>query len=352
MHDFAAIFDALPGNYLILSPDFIILGANRAYLKATQTSPEIIGRPLFDVFPDNPDDPRATGVKELTASLRKVLLTGQQDVMPILRYDTRLPGSSRFRVRYWKPVNIPVTDDRGGIKYIIISVEEVTDLVLLRKDLKEKDSQTQKQITDAILTTQELERMEISQELHDNVNQILNTARLYLERAMQSPPDNEGLLQQGHALVAKAIEEVKKLSLALLHLSTEEQHLTTTLEQLLEEVIVLKQINVFKTFQLPDEALIESKLKTTVIRIVQEQLANVVKHSGARNLYIDLAFRDNQLELNIRDDGKGFDMDQPHKGLGFQNMRNRAALMDGRVLISSYPGDGCQIKVTLPLAPE
>ena len=353
INQFADIFDSLPGCYLVLAPqppDFTILAVNKAYASITRTGKEIIGRPMFDVFPDNPNDPQASGVKNLTASLLTVLDTGKEHVMPIQRYDTRQPGSDTFDLRYWKPVNIPVFNAEGTIQCIIHSVEDVTDAVLLRKDLKARDGLSQKQITDAVRTTQELERMEISQELHDNVNQLLNMARLYLELALRPGGPSEAHLIQGHALVKKAMTEVRKISGALVHSSVEEQNLETALEELLEQVMEVKQINVFKKIELPDEALIEAKVKTILFRIVQEQLANVVKHSEARNLFIDLAFHDGDLELIIRDDGRGFDMSAYNKGMGFQNMKSRAALMDGRVLISSAPGDGCQVQVIFPVA--
>jgi signal transduction histidine kinase len=350
--DFADIFDALPGCYLIVAPeppDFIILEVNKAYASVTRTGKEIIGRSLFEVFPDNPANPEASGVKNLTASLMTVLQTGQQHVMPIQRYDTRQPGSKVFDIRYWKPLNLPVFRPDGTIRCIIHSVEDVTDAVLLRKDLKEKDGFTQKQLIDAVRTTQELERMEISQELHDNVNQILNMARLYLELGLRPDSGSETHFKQGHALLKKAMKEVRKMSEALAYSSEEEQNLESALEEMLAEVMEVKKINVVKKIALPDEALVEAKVKTALFRIVQEQLANVVKHSEARNLFIDLSFKEKNLELTIKDDGRGFDTSNYNKGMGFLNMQNRAAIMDGRVLITSSPGDGCQVQVVLPV---
>lgn len=346
------IFDSLPGSYVILSaetPDFVILGANAAYLAVTQTTRDIIGKSLFEIFPDNPHDPEAAGVKNLTAALHEVIRSREKQEMDILRYDTPLPGGEGFARRYWKLKNTPVPDEGEEVKYIIISVEDVTNLVLLEKDLQTQDHRNQQQIREAVLTTQEMERMEISQELHDNVNQILNTARLYLEKAMDPCGSRQDFLHLGHSLVGKAIEEVKNLSYALLRYSKEEMQLTEALEELLSQVVEVNPINIVKSIELPDEALIESKVKTTIIRILQEQLTNVVKHADAKNLYITVGFQNNHLELTIKDDGKGFDMLNVRQGLGFQNIKSRAAIMDGRVQITSYPGDGCQIQVFLPV---
>lgn len=346
------IFNTLPGCYLILlpnAPEFLIVDANTAYLKATHTTREIIGRPLFEVFPDNPHDPNASGVKNLTASLQQVIKTKQPHEMAIQRYDTWKPGDNSFALRYWKPLNIPVVGDDGSIQYIIHSVEDVTSIMLLRKNLKDQHHLNQQQIKDAVLTTQEMERAEISQELHDNINQILNTARLYLEKSIHTAGTEQSFLKLGHALIEKAIEEVKGLSNALLDFSKEEKHLNEALEEVLEQVMTLQEINISKSIELPDETLIEAKVKTTIVRILQEQLTNVVKHANAKNLYIAVNFKDNNLELTIKDDGKGFDVQKIKPGLGFQNIRSRVALLNGEVLITSFPGDGCKMQVVLPV---
>src|ERR1700722_15585970 len=91
--DFRALFDALPGLYLVLLPDdptFTIVVANEAYTQATLTKArEIVGRPLFDVFPDNPDAPHVSGVRNVHASLRQVLATKARHTMPVQKYDIR-----------------------------------------------------------------------------------------------------------------------------------------------------------------------------------------------------------------------------------------------------------------------
>jgi PAS domain S-box-containing protein len=138
--DFRALFDALPGLYLVLLPDdptFTIVVANQAYAQATLTNrTEIVGRPLFDVFPDNPDDPQVSGVHNLHASLRQVLATKARHTMQVQKYDIRRPdeqGAGGFEERYWSPVNSPLLGPDGEIQFIIHRVEDVTELVRLRR---------------------------------------------------------------------------------------------------------------------------------------------------------------------------------------------------------------------------
>ena len=125
------LLEAAPGAYLVLDPTFNIVAVTDAYLRATLTVREqIVGRELFDVFPDNPNDPEATGTRNLRASLETVLRTGAPHSMPVQKYDIRRPGSAEFEERYWKPHNTPVIID-GEVAYIIHSVEDATSLVRL-----------------------------------------------------------------------------------------------------------------------------------------------------------------------------------------------------------------------------
>jgi PAS domain S-box-containing protein len=134
--DFRRLFEAAPGLYLVLSPDLIILGASDAYLQATMTRREdVLGRHLFDVFPDNPVDPQATGTANLAASLQRVITELVPDVMPVQKYDVRRPPEQGggFELRYWSPLNTPVPGPDGALRYIIHRVEDVTEFVRLQQ---------------------------------------------------------------------------------------------------------------------------------------------------------------------------------------------------------------------------
>lgn len=129
--DYRALFECSPGLYLVLDPSFTIVAATDSYLAATMTAREqITGKNLFEVFPDNLDDPEATGTRNLRASLETVLRTGRPHTMRIQRYDIRSPEErgGGFVERFWSPVNTPVLVD-GRLTYIIHRVEDVTDFV-------------------------------------------------------------------------------------------------------------------------------------------------------------------------------------------------------------------------------
>ena len=101
------IFRGIPGLFLILKPDrdFTIVGASDDYLRVTHTDDRIFGRPVFDVFPDNPAEPEASGVRNVRASLERVVARKAADKMPLQRYDLRLPAElgGGFQERYWIP---------------------------------------------------------------------------------------------------------------------------------------------------------------------------------------------------------------------------------------------------------
>ena len=127
--DFQALFESAPGLYLVLTPALTIVAVSEAYLKATMTRREkILGRNLFDVFPDNPNDPTSSGVSNLSASLKRALENRAPDAMAVQKYDIRRPESEGggFEERYWSPVNSPVLGTKGEVAYIIHRVEDVT----------------------------------------------------------------------------------------------------------------------------------------------------------------------------------------------------------------------------------
>jgi signal transduction histidine kinase/DNA-binding response OmpR family regulator len=135
--DFQALFEASPGLYLVLTPEFYIVAVSDTYLRATMTQrEEILGREIFDVFPDNPDDPSATGVRNLRESLTRVLNNKSSDTMAVQKYDIRKPDSEGggFEERYWSPVNSPVLGPQKVLAYIIHRVEDVTEFVRLKQE--------------------------------------------------------------------------------------------------------------------------------------------------------------------------------------------------------------------------
>ncbi|MGW3818197.1 PP2C family protein-serine/threonine phosphatase [Streptomyces sp. NPDC005046] len=132
--DYGGVFHALPGMVALLTPQMVFLDANEDYLANSGRSREqLVGRYLFDVFPDRPDDSAANGMRNLEASLRRVVETGERDAMALQRYDVEsLDRPGVWQDRYWSPVNAPVFDTDGNVVLLVHRVEEVTELVRAR----------------------------------------------------------------------------------------------------------------------------------------------------------------------------------------------------------------------------
>ncbi|MGJ7916319.1 PAS domain-containing protein [Massilia sp. LXY-6] len=133
--DFSALFDATLSPSLVLDTELTIISVNQAYLQATKSVREnLLGRNIFEAFPDNPDDPGASGVTNLEASLRRVLRTRRADTMAIQKYDILVPGTDgmHFEERYWSPTNTPVLNAEGEVTYILHHVEDVSEFVKTR----------------------------------------------------------------------------------------------------------------------------------------------------------------------------------------------------------------------------
>lgn len=133
--DFQLLFEKSPGLYLVLSPDpsFTILAVTDAWLRATLTRREdVLGRGLFEVFPDDPADSRASAPRDLRASLEHALATRAPDVMALRKYDIPRPGGG-FEERHWSPVNTPVLSEDGQVRYLLHQVEDLTEVMRLTR---------------------------------------------------------------------------------------------------------------------------------------------------------------------------------------------------------------------------
>ena len=139
--DFHAIFEAAPSPNLVVraDPQFTIVAANDAYLRATMTTRDrIVGRPIFEAFPDNPNDPEATGVRRVRESIEFVIAQRQPHTMAVQKYDIPRPGGG-FEERYWSPIHTPVFGPDGDVTYVIQRPEDVTEFVRLKAREGEQD---------------------------------------------------------------------------------------------------------------------------------------------------------------------------------------------------------------------
>ena len=135
--DFRVLFESAPDLYLVLLPDsprYTIVAVSDAYARATMTRRgEILGRGLFEVFPDNSADPETERERNLRASLGRVVDTKARDAMVVQKYDVRRPQEQGggYEERWWRSVNSPALDRDGRLAYLIHRVEDVTEIMLV-----------------------------------------------------------------------------------------------------------------------------------------------------------------------------------------------------------------------------
>ncbi|MGW2031161.1 PP2C family protein-serine/threonine phosphatase [Streptomyces sp. NPDC001811] len=213
--DHAALFAATPSPYLVLGPDLIIVDVNQAYLEATErTREDLLGRHIFAAFPDNPDDPEADGVRNLNASLHRVLTTNRPDTMGLQKYD--IPDMDRpgvFEERWWSPVNTPVLGPDGQVAYIIHRVEDVTPFVKAHQaahptGIRAGQYLEETQALEAELYSRARELQRLNEELRQAHTREREVA-LALQEAMLHAPD---LAQHPHDVTVRYLPATGSLN--------------------------------------------------------------------------------------------------------------------------------------------
>lgn len=126
--DLLSVFSALPSASLLLTPEFVIVAASDAYLTATRTNrTDVVGKYVFDVFPDNPNTPEVHSVRNVRASMEQVLATAQPHDLPVQPYDTPAPDRpGQFIERFWQVRNAPVLDAQGQVTHVLNTVVDIT----------------------------------------------------------------------------------------------------------------------------------------------------------------------------------------------------------------------------------
>ncbi len=227
---------------------------------------------------------------------------------------------------------------------------DITEKRKIEEELKQQGITSQRQITEATIQAQEKERFELGKELHDNINQILATIKIYLGMAKAKENIPRNLVEQSYEYVSQAIAEIRKLAHTL-HKSTLGD---TSLKEALQHMV--KDINLLDNLQLRliiDDAFekkdIDQHKELMLYRIVQEQLSNIIKHAKAQEVVINIKIDETSLFLSVTDNGVGFDTSQKVNGIGLKNIRSRVEFYSGSLNIISAPGQGCTMEIMIPV---
>ncbi len=228
---------------------------------------------------------------------------------------------------------------------------DITEKRRAEEELARQTDMQQKLITQTSILVQEREREEIGKELHDNINQILAAAKLYLDIAIKESEDKspEALIRS-HQNVNLAMEEIRQLSQSLVAPSLGGVSLDKALGKLIDNLPQSSSLQLDLDTNGYQQDVDDENIKLTCYRIVQVQLNNIIKHARAKRATIQLKTSRSSLELAIQDDGIGFNTEKKSSGIGLRNIKNRVGFYNGEVTIQSEPGKGCTLTINIPIS--
>ncbi len=206
----------------------------------------------------------------------------------------------------------------------------------------------------SIIAAEEQERARIAKELHDGLGQILSTARLNVAALEESVPmEDENILKNSLNLIDHAVSEVRIISHDLMPGILTQVGLFAAVRQLCNGINEAKQIEVEYTFT-ESEKRLNAALEISVYRIIQEILNNMLRHSEATKITVSLHCINNQIQLKLTDNGKGFDTSKikDSRGIGWKNVFSRVNFLKGDITIKSEIASGTVVKITIKLNNE
>ena len=239
--------------------------------------------------------------------------------------------------------------ENGKAVRIVGAIQDLTERKRLEAKVIYDEVQKQKQLSQAAINAQEKERNNISKELHDNVNQILISARLFMSTAMRDELQRDELLAKAIEYQTMALEEIRKLSRSLSTSFVKAIGLKESLDDIVINMKSLQNLKVNFKYNSRVEEKLSDDQQLMIFRVIQEQTSNILKYSEAKSVNILLNETGGMIHLVISDDGKGFDTKKKARGIGFINIMSRADAYNGKVNIISSPGNGCTLELQFPV---
>jgi signal transduction histidine kinase/ActR/RegA family two-component response regulator len=393
--DFKSLFESAPGSFLVLDPDLIIVAVSDAYLRATMTSrEEIVGRGLFEVFPDNPDDPEATGEGNLRASLDRVSRDRVPDTMAVQQYDIRRPEAEGggFEVRHWSPLNSPVLGPDGELAYIIHRVTDVTEFVQLKQQdqlatsLRQDNARMEAEILQRSRELQEANRRlraadlakseylsRMSHELRTPLNAILGFAQLLeMDELREDQQESLGYILSAARHLLALINEVLDIA------AIEAGRLTLSLEPVWVADVVSETVSLIRPLADQQGILLVSTARTCDAHVLGDRqrlkqvllnlLSNAVKYNRpAGSVHLTCEHVNGRLRVKVADTGPGIPAEALERlfvpferlgsehgtvegtGLGLPLSKRLADAMGGSLELETIPQQGSTFWVELPL---
>jgi PAS domain S-box-containing protein len=232
--------------------------------------------------------------------------------------------------------------------HLMVSGTDMTEKLQLQQKVIAEKILAQKQIARAIIHAQETERSEIGKELHDNVCQLLTTAKLYIENIRHMPEQQEAFTKKGLDLLVKSINEIRYLSRQLVSPVSAAMDFEASVTELINHYQAMNLFEIRFDYKANIEQA-DKDLKTSIVRILQEQFNNTVKYAKASVVSVGISNSDDVLKLQYSDNGIGFDPGTAKKGIGLANIKHRAGAYRGIVNLQTGIGQGCRMEIIFPL---
>ena len=310
--------------------------------------------------------------KPLPCQVTSVLFTGDYDIMKAIttlvdrsegirrqsEIDLKKEKKSEAEVIFALSKSDATLHRMHNLEHLLdeeITAKEVSlSASLTQRQLFEKEwlSETKLkaiQIANAISEAKELERSDLGKELHDNVNQILAAARIFMDLAQRNTKNRKDNITRSSEYTLTAIEEIRKIAKGLVNNAIKNVGLCVAITKMTQD---LMQGHPIKIICKMDESLhtrMSEKFNLDIFRIVQEQLNNIIKHAEASRVRIALSQNETEIQLTIADNGVGFDVTKNVDGIGIINIKSRAEFYKGSAAFVSRPGKGCILTARFPV---
>ncbi len=210
--------------------------------------------------------------------------------------------------------------------------------------VKEQETQRLK----AIIEGEEKERKRLARELHDGLGAVLATVKMQISSIVHKFPavQSSGTYLKAETLIDDACRTVREVSHDLMPHVLEQQGLFPAIEEM---CMNFSNQHVIDFIPFGDENQLDSVLKVSIYRIVQELLKNIAKHAQATKVIVQLTIEDGEIILVVEDNGKGFDTTQMHKGIGIENIQSRTAYFNGTLEVDSVSDQGSTFTIQIPM---
>jgi two-component system sensor histidine kinase UhpB len=328
------IFENTSEGFLLLDRDAVIMAFNSNASRYTYLSGSTdfqIGRSVYDFIEDSR--------KEFAKEIISKVLTGEN-----MQYERSYEYEDGRTT--WIEFSATPVIERVQVKGICITGRNITEKKMMEQAIINQKIEEQKTVARAIIQAQEKERNHIGRELHDNINQILATAKMLLSVACKRNEDTKQLIKYPLELIENSIEEIRILC----------HELVTTVKDIDLQIMIRNLLNNFsqhtairtKFTYLESYNTISDDLKLNIYRIMQEQLNNILKHASAQKVTVSVQVDKAGIIVSVADDGIGFNVNEKSKGIGISNMKNRVESYNGKVDIISSPGDGSTLHIVVP----